>query len=63
MASKETILEFLRTWEKRRTGELPQPDLTVTCSMCGVQILGDMRIEYGKTGLVCGTCFFKNVIF
>jgi hypothetical protein len=55
----ESVNEFLRTWEKRKMGLLPAVDLRVSCAKCGCEIMGDARIEYGKTGLLCESCFKK----
>jgi hypothetical protein len=56
----QTIDEFLRVWQKRKSGALPPVDLRVSCTSCGCQIIGDARIEYGKPGLLCEECFRKG---
>ena len=55
-----SLEEFLDTWEKRKSGALPPVDLKVTCSLCGVPIVGDARAEFGKEGLLCESCFKRR---
>jgi len=57
---EEVVKEFLDTWAKRRSGALPPVDLRVSCARCGCQIIGDARIEFGKPGLICESCFKKG---
>jgi len=54
------VKEFVETWEKRRSGELPMPDSTIICSKCGVQVMGDQRVEFINGGIVCIPCFGKK---
>ena len=56
----ERVKGFLETWEKRKTGELPMPPFSVSCSRCGVEIQGDARIEFTRDGLVCVSCVSKG---
>jgi hypothetical protein len=44
------------TSRKRQTGELPQPDLKVTCTVCQREILPSETIDYEERGIVCLTC-------
>jgi hypothetical protein len=57
---EETVREFLETWQRRRSGALPPVDLRVSCSSCGVLIVGDARVEFDKAGLMCESCFKKG---
>jgi hypothetical protein len=34
----DRVKEFLTTRGKRRTGELPEVDLRITCESCGVRV-------------------------
>jgi formylmethanofuran dehydrogenase subunit E len=51
------VEEFLQTWKKRKSGELPPADLKVSCSRCGNEIIGDTKVEYDPEGLLCESCF------
>ena len=55
----ETLREFLYTWEKRKSGDLPAVDFKVSCSKCGSEILGDTLVAYSADGLVCTLCLDK----
>ena len=48
--------EFLMTFRKREAGELPQPDLKVTCSVCQREIRPNETIDYEERGIVCRSC-------
>lgn len=52
----ERVMGFISDWEKRKTGELPAPDLRVTCQSCGVQVMGDNALRFTAKGLICGDC-------
>ena len=56
----KALREFLETWKKRRTGELPPVDFRMNCSLCGRQIIGDAGIQFGKAGLISGSCSKKE---
>lgn len=51
---------FVEVWEKRKAGELPPPDLRVTCSKCGSQIMGDDTLQFTRQGLICNGCVDKG---
>lgn len=57
---EQTVREFLETWERRKAGILPMPDMRVSCSKCGVEIKGDSRVEFIPEGLVCVCCFERK---
>ena len=44
---------FFETWEKRRTGEMPEIDISATCEPCGVQVLISGPTGVGQTFLAC----------
>jgi len=50
------VKEFLSTWEKRGTGDLPGVDMSVTCEPCGVQVIGDEEVIFTTRGLICRGC-------
>lgn len=57
MASiQQRVKGFIETWEKRKRGELPPPDLRVTCQSCGIQVMGDNDLRFTAKGLICGDC-------
>jgi formylmethanofuran dehydrogenase subunit E len=50
------VEEFLTTWKRRESGELPPVDLRVSCRKCGTKIIGDQRVEFVKGELICIPC-------
>jgi len=52
---EDRVKEFLDTWEKRRTGELPGVDMSVICESCGVQVIGGETV-FAARGLLCQRC-------
>ena len=56
----ERVEEFVRTWEKRRLGTLPPIDMRVACQSCGVQVMGDVTLQFTGRGLLCGECADKG---
>jgi len=52
---EDRVKEFLDTWEKRRTGELPGADMSVICESCGVQVIGGETV-FAARGLLCQRC-------
>ncbi len=55
----QTVKEFLETWAKRKSGILPPVDLRVQCVSCGLQVMGDNKVELTPKGIVCESCFKK----
>lgn len=55
----ESVDEFLKTWQKRKTGALPPVDLRVSCAKCGSEIIGDDKVKFTTKGLVCESCLKK----
>ena len=53
----QVVSQFLEEWQKRKSGELPMPDLKVSCSKCSKEIQGDERVEFTRDGLICSDCF------
>jgi hypothetical protein len=52
---EERVKGFLETWEKRKTGELPSPDLSVRCLACGTLLVdGGFIMDDGN--LFCLKC-------
>lgn len=56
----QVVRQLLEEWQKRKSGALPPVDLRVNCSSCGRQIIGGARIEFGRSGLICESCFKKG---
>ena len=56
----QVVKIFLETWQKRKSGVLPMPDLTVNCSRCGVELKGDSKTKFAKDGLLCLSYFKGN---
>ena len=52
----QRVEQFLETWEKRKAGELPCPDLSVICASCGLKIIGDDEVQFTTKGLICKRC-------
>ncbi len=48
---------FLKTWKKRKAGELPAVDLAVSCQSCGAQIMQGEPVGFTAKGLLCEGCF------
>jgi formylmethanofuran dehydrogenase subunit E len=40
----------------RQEGKLPPVDLRVSCSKCGIKIIGDQRVDFVKGELICIPC-------
>jgi formylmethanofuran dehydrogenase subunit E len=38
---EERVKAFLEVWEKRKSGDLPSPNLSGSCSACGAIVMGD----------------------
>jgi hypothetical protein len=51
---------FIETWAKRHAGALPMPDSVVSCSRCGVRVIGDEKVEFTNGGIVCIPCFDRS---
>ncbi len=56
----ERVKGFIEVWEKRKAGELPQPDLRMNCQLCGVQVMGDEAVQFTRRGLLCASCMEKD---
>ncbi len=56
----QVVSQFLDTWTKRKSGALPPVDLRVQCVLCGLQVMGDNKVEFTPKGLVCESCFRKG---
>lgn len=62
---EDRVKGFIETWEKRKSGEIPSPDLTVSCSACGGLIMGAEEIEPVDMEVVCRECrggVFRNAL-
>jgi hypothetical protein len=57
---EERVKEFIETWEKRKSGELPPIDMRISCQSCGVQVMGDDTLQFTIRGLICKGCLDKG---
>ncbi len=53
---EDRVRGFLEAWAKRKAGELPAIDLTVSCQRCGVQMMQGEPVAFTKAGLLCPPC-------
>lgn len=51
------VEEFLSTWKRRKSGELPPVDLMVSCVKCSREMFGDDRVDLTPEGLICSDCY------
>ena len=58
--SIDSVREFLSTWAKRKTGELPPVDMNVSCGTCGAQVMGDETVQFTTKGIICKGCLDKG---
>jgi formylmethanofuran dehydrogenase subunit E len=56
MALDDCVKEFCRVFRMRQEGKLPPVDLRVSCSKCGIKIIGDQRVDFVKGELICIPC-------
>jgi len=57
---EERVREFVLTWEKRRSGELPPIDMRITCQSCSAQVIGDDTLQFTTRGLICKGCLDRG---
>ena len=57
---EERVKEFVETWEKRKSGELPPIDMRINCQSCGIQVMGDDTLQFTTRGLICKGCLDKG---
>ncbi len=57
---QERVEGFIKTWERRKAGELPAVDMRVSCGSCGVQVMGDNALQFTSRGLICKGCLGKG---
>ncbi len=53
--------EFLSTWKRRKSGELPPVDLIVQCHVCQREIMRDEKLDFTTQGIACVDCLKREL--